>query len=93
MASLSEKIEDDISIRKYGENLESELYISLSSDREQVVRIHSPESLVLEEYYDVEEIDDVINLIKEPKIFLTSNMEYRNFSILYQALVIIAETM
>jgi hypothetical protein len=91
MASLSEQLSDKIFIRKYGENLESELYISQLLDLDQCVRIHSPTPLVLEDYYEPDEIEDVISLIRELDRCMTSNMEYRSYDILRQSLQIISE--
>jgi hypothetical protein len=91
MANLSEQLSERISIRKYGENLESELYISSLLDMDGCVRVHSPTVLVLEDYYEPDEIEDVISLIKEPDRFMISNMEYRNYDILRQSLEIISE--
>jgi hypothetical protein len=91
MGSLSEKLSNRVSIRKWGDELNSELYISPLSSSDRCIRIHSPEILVMEDYYDSDEIKDVTSLIKEPDKFMTSNMEYSDYGVLRDALQVICE--
>lgn len=92
MENLSEKLSDRVSIRKWGNGPSSELYISSLFDSDECVRIHSPEVLVMEEYYDYDEIENITSLIKEPNKFMTSNMEYGDYDILRKALQVICES-
>jgi hypothetical protein len=91
MEGLSGKLSDRVSIRKWGDEPNCELYISSLCDSAKCVRIHSPGALVMEEYYDLDEVENVTNLIKEPDKFMTSIMQYKDHDILREALQIICE--
>ncbi|MGB3207306.1 MAG: hypothetical protein WBB28_20160, partial [Crinalium sp.] len=91
MLKIAGKISNQTSIRKYGEELESELYISSVLDRDQYVYIHSPRVLVVEECYDPCDVEEVLKLVKEPNKLMASNIEYKEYDILHEALQIISE--
>jgi hypothetical protein len=96
MATTGKKIgckfsAEDFFIEWCGEALDSELYISPTLKPDNFARIHSPRSLDLEQYYDPEEINYVVDLLKDPIYFMASNLEFKSFEVLHQSLRIISE--